>query len=217
MMVCLYCTRTAWEGFSLFQQQPNTSLAVLASVLIILKKQQLNLLSWRVISNGIIRYWAPSSCQRSQGIRGCSALFTQCSYTHLEWVLLSVLLPGLNKPRNCSDLAEEFHKDTQMPKSCCLQTLQLGGGGCAKEASPLPAVCAGGCSVLWKWCSSGHKPSWGSLEMWDLLHSIASKTVCSAHCQGRWFCNPHLTGIPAYVLLTTLRRSFIQMKRLAQA
>lgn len=137
-MVCLYCTRTAWEGFSLLQQQPNTSLAVLASVGIILKKQQSNPLSWRVTSNGIIRYWAPSSCQRSQGIRGCSALFTQCSYTHLEWMLLSVLLPGLNKPRNGSDLAEEFHKGTQMPRSCCLQALQLslrklGGGGVPRK------------------------------------------------------------------------------------
>lgn len=61
------------------------------------------------------------------------------------------------------------------------------------------------------------KLTWGSLEMWDLLNSIANKAVCSTHSQGMGFCNPHLTGIPADVLLTTPRRSSIQMKGVAQA
>lgn len=152
MMVCLYCTRAAWEGFSLLQQQPNTSLAALPSVGIVLRTtKKLNPLSWRVTSNGIIGYWAPSPCQRCQGIRAPSTLFTQCRgycisifrIYILEPMLLLLPLPGLNKPTNSSDLAENFYKGRQMSKNCWLQALQLplrelGGGGCAKEASPLP-------------------------------------------------------------------------------
>lgn len=64
-------------------------------------------------------------------------------------MLLSVLLPGLNKPTGCSDLAEAIYKGRQTSKSCSLHALQLplrklGGGGCAKEASPLP------CSLCWR-------------------------------------------------------------------
>lgn len=148
-----------------------------------------------------------------------SFVHTGQANTHVELVLLSVLLPGSSEPTDRSDLAETLSKGGQMSKSCCLPTLQLslrklgGGGGCAKEASPLPSVCAGGCNALCKWC----KPTWGSPETRDLLNSIANKTVCCTHSQGRGFCNPHLTGIPACVLLTTPRRSFIQMKRVAQA
>lgn len=144
-MLCLYCTRTPWEGFN---PTPPWQYCLLWGSLS--GKQQNSVLcleGWQQMALQILNTFTMPKVPGSQSLL-CFAHTVQGD-THLKPVLLSVLIPGLNRPTNCSDLAEKFYKGRQMSKSCCLHSLQqslrkLGGAGCAKAASPLP------CSRGWR-------------------------------------------------------------------
>lgn len=127
MVVCLHCTRAAWEGFRLLQHQPNASLALLTAGGIILRKN--NKIKPSVLEGEPKWHYQILSTFTMPKVLGyqnlLSFVHTVQSYPHLEPVLLSLLLPGFNEPADCSDLVEKFYKGGQMsqvaafsPSSC---------------------------------------------------------------------------------------------------